>query len=51
MDAPSATLDPGVNWRLSQQCTSTQVDRSGGGWGGAHGGAFADGQTLVEELT
>lgn len=29
MDAPSATLDPGVNWRLSQQCPSTQVYRSG----------------------
>lgn len=35
MDAPSATLDPGVNRRSAQQCTSTQVE--GGGMGGGKG--------------
>lgn len=49
MDAPSATLDPGVNWRLGQQCTSTQVYGSGRGRGET--GLMAEAsQTVKHEL-
>lgn len=51
MDAPSATLDPGVNWRLSQQCTSTQVHRYTGQVRGETGSMEAPLQVIDDLYT